>query len=69
MFISLPFNFTSVLARILLLTCAVWSLQVGDPTRSAGGYTSAAFHPDGHFLGTGTSRGLSMIWDVADSFT
>ncbi|XP_047953847.1 pre-mRNA-processing factor 19-like [Salvia hispanica] len=38
--------------------------RVGDPTRSAGGYTSAAFHPDGHFLGTGTSRGLSMIWDV-----
>ncbi|XVE81926.1 hypothetical protein DITRI_Ditri15bG0105500 [Diplodiscus trichospermus] len=37
--------------------------QVEDPSNSMG-YTSAAFHPDGLILGTGTVGATVRIWDV-----
>ncbi|OMO95357.1 hypothetical protein COLO4_15958 [Corchorus olitorius] len=45
------------------LSSGVCLTQVEDPSNSMG-YTSAAFHPDGLILGTGTTDATVRIWDV-----
>ena len=37
--------------------------QVEDAAVEAG-YRCAAFHPDGVILGTGTTDGLVLVWEV-----
>jgi hypothetical protein len=43
--------------------CALRVRQVEDPAVE-GGFTSAAFHPDGVILGTGTEESLVRVWEV-----
>ncbi|XP_007035246.2 PREDICTED: pre-mRNA-processing factor 19 homolog 1 isoform X1 [Theobroma cacao] len=45
------------------LSSGICLTQVEDPSNSMG-YTSAAFHPDGLILGTGTTEATVRIWDV-----
>ncbi len=48
--------------RVLL--AQVWgAAQVEDAAVEAG-YRCAAFHPDGVILGTGTTDGLVLVWEV-----
>lgn len=52
---------TGIISLILII--GTLTAQVTDETLE-GGYASAAFHPDGVLLGSGTQEGVVRVWDV-----